>query len=59
MIINLNKPEELKKKMMSRGMSDEEADAAVEKFRRAAKQLFAEGFDDGDENNENRKEKSL
>jgi len=52
MIINLNRPEELKKRMMSQGMSSEEADAAVERFRSAAKLLFAEGFDDNDEKNE-------
>lgn len=49
MIINLNKPEALKKRMMDQGMSDEESDAAVEKFRRAAKQFFAERFDDNDD----------
>lgn len=57
MIININEPETLKKRMMDRGMSaeEEEADAAAERFIRAAKCLFDESFDDNDEkeNDEN------
>lgn len=55
MIININEPETLKKRMMDRGMSAEEADAATERFIRAAKCLFNEDFDDNDEkeNDEN------
>lgn len=49
MIININEPETLKKRMMDRGMSAEEADAATERFIRAAKCLFDESFDDNDE----------
>ena len=52
MIININKPEELKKKMMSRGMSDEEATTAVEKFINSVKSIFNEEFDDNDDDND-------